>query len=355
MGETKTARELFGVAIGSAASGLPKIDDFNSLVTRNSAFVSKFGGGGTEAFSPSAYQNFLRSYGFTTFDMAELQTNASLAAKLNNAGDDDAVKKVLDEVAEINLGRIGYLKEMSTNELVQKFSNYFSPDGTFTDKEGLFSVLKAIKTPEQIIEFQFVYKELEKLLVGNKLSPLVKVRYDTLNTTLTDILNGKMDIDIPENQKLVFDQMDNLVTTDDFLNIYAERLGVSPDSLIPWTKTTFGGKRSIFKKMSNLSTGIEGLDKAIKKIAMMGIFTAMMFIFLKFIMLDVIKDAVVELLRDILELGQDLVVTITDVGSDTIWELLKPFMLPIGIFCAVILMVVIFFISKGGNPRNLAG
>lgn len=357
MGKGSSASELFG-NLTRAIDNLPDYNKFKtSIFDSNSTLGKSLLNEGEILLDKKLFDDFVTKSGLKASDIEAMEGNTALIARLNATDDIVQIKQILDEV---RIAKLDELSKMTPNQLRTQIKSFLSPEGYFSDKDGLLETLGSIKTADQIAQYKHVFAEMESVFVGSKMgdvSPIVSARYDTLKAKLDDVLDGTLDIADPKVQQDLFESMDNLVTTDEFIKIYGGVVGISPDALIPWVKSdsVFSGKRSFFKKMSKLSTGIEGLDKAIKKMAMMGVGVIMVFILMKFFLLDFIKDAIIEFVEEVLELGSEVAIKLADAGGETIWEVLKPFFLPLGIFCAVILMVVVFFISKGGNPRNLVG
>ncbi len=120
---------------------------------------------------------------------------------------------------------------------------------------------------------------------------------------------------------------------------YANRNGV-------WNTVSEG-----FKKLDTLTP--EG--SWARKLATCGLGVFMMWFLVEISIADDIANAFAETLKILLDVAGDVATAAAEVAGDSLWAILKPFLLPIGIVCLAIFVIAIIFTLKGGNPKNFVG
>lgn len=81
-----------------------------------------------------------------------------------------------------------------------------------------------------------------------------------------------------------------------------------------------------------------------RTLANLGVFSAIIWTLAKMNLTDDVGDAFTDFLKTIIDVPVEYIPEIINLGSESLWELIKPFLLPIGI--GLILMIFIFFIMR---------
>lgn len=186
-----------------------------------------------------------------------------------------------------------------------------------------------------------------------RIDELKKARLDAVSKGNVDEV-AELDIQIDAENTLLKSDIESMANDASLYEALSETLGVPTSDLNRFMD------RSFFDKISNAGTYLTkkspsdpGPRTWFHTFRDLGIGAMILWVLSGLGIDDDLTDSLTNFMEEIIGVGGEIATEFAAAGGESLWALLKPLMIPIGILCGLIFIVVIYFISKGGNPKDL--
>ncbi len=233
----------------------------------------------------------------------------------------------------------------------------YSPDSlrkAFAGTDGNFSLTDFRAYTDDIVngtskaDFENLSKNLNNMLEEDVFKKIKRegqiLNVRTAGTELSEILKNT---DVPKADKAAAlkkynDSIDTLFNTPEFYDDMAETLGMS---------TSAGQRLKDGKVLDVVKNGYKKMTETVadnyptstwgQRFVGLGVFTAVLWTISTLDMGDDLGEGFADFLKEVLEIPVDIVTKTIEVGGETFWDLIKPFLLPVGLGLGAILLIFI--------------
>lgn len=285
-------------------------------------------------------------------DVTDPKTFADAIAQINAQPIRDAIKN--GELAKFR----SYLQEGGYLDL-HKFRNSLTSLAISTSNVKEFTeITQAFKKfSDEIMTADGTLKNLNLENVENRLVSIDKLKQERQRlVAVSDAEQIKnLDEQIDANLQLLKDDISAMANDDNLYRSLSEKSGIPISTYKRYMDKSFWGKISdttsyLAKNSPNGGSGQRTWFHTFRDI---GIASMILWVLSAIGIDDYLIDALKKFLKEVIGLAGEIAEEAAGAAGGSLWELLKPFLIPLGVVCCIVFIIIIFFISKGGNPKDL--